>query len=213
MVAALLTASLGRLATGADVAAPTDAVQTGHETRIINGGFEAWLSGSGRTGAVRPTGWVPVRETLEGARPGGHIERDTRIRHSGRCSLRIRNENNGSLTYVRTQEPVPIEPNRRYVLRWWVRGESVGPGGVGPIMMGYFLARRDGRRDRINLVQPGEDRPRGTFDWQQKQFAFVTCPGATTATFTFQLRYTTGTVWTDDIELIPCEIVTPVDTY
>ncbi len=212
IVAALAAAVAGRSA-GEAPSASADSAKKASGPGIVNGGFETWLPANERTGAPRPAGWSGICQALPGVKPDGKIERDARIRHSGRFSLRIRNANNGSLSYARTARPAPIESNRRYLLRWWVRGENVGPGGAGPIMMGYYLARRGGRQLRINFIQPGEDRPRGTFDWQRKQFVFVTCPGATTATFTFQLRYTTGTVWIDDIELIPCEAVTPVDTY
>jgi hypothetical protein len=55
--------------------------------------------------------------------------------------------------------------------------------------------------------------PKGTFDWQRRQLVFITDAYARSISFTLQLRWTTGTVWYDDVELVDLGPVVNVDTY
>ena len=55
--------------------------------------------------------------------------------------------------------------------------------------------------------------PQGTFDWQQRQLTFITDSYARSVMFSLQLRWATGTIWYDDMELEDLGPVVPVDTY
>ena len=95
---------------------------------------------------------------------------------------------------------------------------------VGP-RAGYRSGRHRPDPDAAHVFQPrGQDVwdaprarngacPKGTFDWQPREFAFITDPYARWFTFTLQLRWTTGTVWYDDVELVDLGAVVNVETY
>ena len=59
----------------------------------------------------------------------------------------------------------------------------------------------------------GSPLPRGTFPWQQRQLTFITDAYARSAIFSFQLRWATGIVWYDDVEIEDLGPVVPVDTF
>jgi len=201
---------------------------------ILNGGFEEWTALAPnvvRRETVKnlrlappdlaPTGWVPAREVVRGQGPTAVLARDDKVKHSGAYSVRIENRAMRDITYVfysthgfakRRHDARNIRPNRRYLLRWWVKGKDIAPSGTGPLMMMFYMSRRQGKWYRTNAHERMPV-PKGTFDWRQTHFVFVTGPRARWATFTFQLRWTTGTVWYDDVELIDRGPVVPVETY
>ena len=202
---------------------------------LENGGFETWVELSAdqaRAENVRdldlvpthstPAGWLPVREHVKNQTRTVTIAMDEKIKHEGARSVRLENRDMRDISCLKYSterfvqhvgDPHNIRPNRRYLLRWWVRGENVHPDGTGPIMMMYYLSQQNGKSARINDGEHGVELPKGTFDWQRRQFAFITDGSATSATFTFQLRWTTGTVWYDDVELIDEGPVVQVKTY
>ncbi len=201
---------------------------------VRNGSFEEWTAlapNVARRDSVKnlvlippnlaPTGWMPAREVRSGQGPTATIARDPKVKHSGAYSVRIENRAMRDITYVsyskegfakRANDPRSIRPNRRYLLRWWVKGKDIEPAGTGPLMMMFYMSQKQGQWSRTNAH---ERMPvsKETFDWRQRQFVFVTGPHARWATFTFQLRWTTGTVWYDDVELLDRGPVVPVETY
>jgi hypothetical protein len=202
---------------------------------IINGGFEEWadldpgIARQEQVGNVTlvppdraPVGWVPYRE-IDRSHPEhtGTIALDEQVKHSGARSVRIENRDPRDICLVQYSterfaatpaDPHNVRPSRRYLLRWWVKGDSVAAGGAGPILMLFVMSRRDGRWTRTDTYEHGA-LPTGTFDWQQRQFAFIADPDAVWFSFTLQLRWTTGTVWYDDVELVDRGSVTQVETY
>jgi hypothetical protein len=76
----------------------------------------------------------------------------------------------------------------------------------------YYRSERDGKPYRTDTYEQGS-LPAGSFDWQRRQFVFITDERARWASFTFQLRWTTGTVWYDDVELLDMGPVVHVDIY
>jgi len=203
---------------------------------IENGGFEEWAPldpNTARQEGVRnvnllpanyaPVGWVPQRERVKGQARTGTIAMDEKVRHSGARSVRIENRDMTDITYVlytterfargKTDDPRNIRPNRRYVVRWWVKGDDVRLDGTGPILMMYVLSEKDGKSYRTNASEPGDTLLKGTFDWQRREFIFITDECARWAAFTFQLRWTIGTVWYDDVELLDTGPVVPVKTF
>lgn len=192
---------------------------------IENGGFELWspLSESAlrevmqRDLAMIPenqmaTGWVPVRERVKDGGRTATMAMDGEVRHSGQRSLRIVNGDMRDITYARVA--IQVRPNRRYLVRWWVKGENVWPDGTGPILMMHVLSGTNGKSVRTNSSESGgAPLPKGSFDWQNRQFVFITEDAATVATLTFQLRWATGTVWYDDIEVLDKGPVVQVRTF
>jgi hypothetical protein len=139
---------------------------------ILNGGFERWAALAPSVASretvknlrlvppdLAPTGWSPAREVVRGQGPTAVVARDDKVKHSGSYSVRIENRAMRDITYVsystegsakRPGDPRNIRPNRRYLLRWWVRGQKVEPSGAGPLMMMYYMSRKQGQWYRTN---------------------------------------------------------------
>ena len=113
---------------------------------------------------------------------------------------------------ARADDPHNIRPNRRYALRWWVRGQDIDLAGTGPILMMDVHSANKGKTYR-NFAGEETPLPKGTFDWQRRQILFITDAYARSISFTLQLRWTTGTVWYDDVALVDLGPVVNVDTY
>ena len=79
--------------------------------------------------------------------------------------------------------------------------------------MMHTVSEKDGQSYRTDASEPGNTLPKGTFDWQRREFVFITDEFAKWATFTFQLRWTTGTAWYDDVEMEDTGPVVHVKTY
>lgn len=223
--ACLLAPGLAR----ADEAAPANI--------IVNGGFDHWAyldeylddntlqSEEVRNvdlapGEVGPVGWVPLRELAKDQARTATIAMDEITRHAG-GAVRIETRDMRDIALVRysteayagkPDDPHNIRPNRRYRLRWWVKGENIDPTGTGAIMMMFYQSLQDGKWSRTNMSE-AYPLSTGTFDWQQHQFVFITDENARWACFNFQLRWTTGTVWYDDVELVDLGPVVHVETY
>jgi hypothetical protein len=202
---------------------------------VENGGFEVWselAANVAHTESVlslnlipansAPAGWMPVRERVKNQARTATIALDEAVKHGGARSVRIENRDMRDISLVQysterfarhADDPHNIRPNRRYVVRWWVKGENVNPDGTGPILMMHCLSEKDGKTYRTNGGEHGVALPHGTFDWQCRQLVFITDEHAKWAAFTFQLRWTTGTVWYDDVELLDEGPVVQVKTY
>jgi hypothetical protein len=208
---------------------------SGRENLIENGGFETWSELTAVQARAEnvlnlqlvptnstPAGWLPVRERVQDPARTVTIAQDTAIRHGGACSVRLENRDMRDISCVqysterfvrRADDPHNVRPNRRYLLRWWVRGADVNADGTGPILMMYCLSAQNGKTYRTSSGEHGATLPHGTFDWQRRQLVFITDAHAEWATFSFQLRWTTGTVWYDDVELIDQGPVVQVKTF
>jgi hypothetical protein len=199
---------------------------------LANGGFEQWspLSPQGQREAMAknvvltpdhlaPDGWLPGRELGKQEKLTGKIVPDAAAKHSGRFSARLENADPRDITVLQysTERAAAggtptILPNRRYAIRWWVKGEGVESTDAGPILMMNVVSVRQGQSYRTFTGESGP-LPRGTFDWQQRQLTFTTDAKARYAAFSFQLRWATGIIWYDDVELEDLGPVVPVDTY
>jgi len=202
---------------------------------LINGGFEDWAplsAGDARREDVRnvdltppgqgPVGWLPYRELTRDQTRTGRISLDETIKHSGARSVRLENGDPRDICclYYSTEpfaahpdDPHNIRPNHRYRIRWWVKGDKVQSSGAGPILMLFYYSRRDGKDARTDTYEMGVPLPQGTFDWQRREFIFITDDAARWMGFTLQLRWATGTVWYDDAEMVDLGAVVRVETY
>ena len=201
---------------------------------FANGGFEEWLdlddAQARREGVQRvelvpphrcPAYWFPAREAAADQGPTATVALDEQVRHGGARSVRITNRAMRDITLVgynterfsrQPDDPHHIRPNRRYQIRWWVKGQDVDPNGTGPLLMMFVTSGPDGHLERAYDYERTAP-PTGTFDWQQRRFSFTTGPAARWLNVTLQLRWTTGTIWLDDAELLDRGPVVPVDTY
>ena len=204
------------------------------EILIENGGFEVWraldpqVARQETVSSIQllppnmvPEGWSPLREPHKQQGPTATIAMDEKTKHGGARSLRIENRDPRDITLIqysterftaRPDDPHNIRPGRRYAVRWWLKGENVESAGAGPILMMGVISVKDGKTYRTHASEP-PPRPLGTFDWQPRQLVFITDPYARSAGFTFQLRWATGTIWYDDIELVDLGPVVHVETY
>jgi hypothetical protein len=202
---------------------------------LVNGGFEDWAPlapGVASRQDVRnvdlsppgqgPVGWLPMRELTRDQTRTGRISLDETIRHGGQRSVRLENGDPRDITvlYYSTEpfvghpdDPHNIKPSRRYRIRWWVKGENVVPAGAGPILMLFYYSRRGGHDTRTDTYEIGVELPKGTFDWQRREFTFITDDAARWLGFSLQLRWSTGTVWYDDVEMVDLGPVVTVETY
>jgi hypothetical protein len=213
---------------------PGDSPAPAQQNLLENGGFETWgkldastarqveaqglrLEPAGST----PVGWVPCRESFKDQRPTATVSLDEQVKHSGKRSVRIDNRDMRDITYVRysserfaagAQDPHNLRPNRRYAIRWWVRGQNIDPAGTGPILMLHVYSTKDGKTYGTPSAEE-TSLPKGTFDWQPRELVVITDPYARWITLTMQLRWTTGTVWYDDVELVDLGPVVHVETY
>ena len=199
---------------------------------LRNGGFEHWspLSPQRQREAMvknvvlasdhlAPDGWIPGRELGKQPDRTGKILPDTAVKHTGRYSARLENADPRDITVLQYSteqadaggQPA-ILPNHRYVIRWWVKGERVDSADAGPIVMMNVVSTRQGQTYRT-FASENWPLPRGTFDWQQRQLTFITDAQARSAIFSFQLRWATGIIWYDDVEIEDLGPVVPVDTY
>jgi hypothetical protein len=187
---------------------------------VLEDGFEHWppLSPERQRDAMvqnvvltadhlAPQGWLPGRELGKQKELTGKILPDTAVKHSGRYSARLENADTRDITVLQysteraeARGTPAILPNRRYVVRWWVKGEQVENADAGPILMMNVISRQDGR-DYRTFSAESWPLPQGTFDWQQRQLTFITDRNARSAIFSFQLRWATGIVWYDDVEI------------
>ena len=228
LAAFVLAASLAWA--GEEGAAPVASPQN----LLENGGFETWrpldpnLARQVKAAGLRlepadsaPAGYLPWREAYKDQQPTATLAMDEKIKHGGKRSVRMENRDMRDITLVRysterftarPQDPHNVRPNRRYALRWWVRGQDIDPTGTGPILMMDIGSAKQGKAYRT-FVSEETTLPKGTFDWQRREGIFITDAYACWISFTLQLRWTTGTAWYDDVELVDLGPVVNVDTY
>ncbi len=200
---------------------------------VANGGFETWepldqnAANSDYIKSLKlipenqgPKAWGPFSEDTRERHMTGTVAMDEEVRHSGLRSVRIENGLKTDICgvsysteqFAKTPEdPRNIKPNRHYLLRWWVKGENVD--GNGPLLMMCGLSGKNGALKRADSYEQGVALPTGTFDWQRRAFTFITDPEARWVVFSFQLRWASGKIWYDDVELIDLGPVVHVETY
>ena len=232
---------VGRAATSvarADNPAPAPA----GENLISNGGFEDWVDvklisdylqhREDVASVVRipanlwPRQWIPFRVPYRTGGPGtSDIALDETVAHSGKRSVRLTSRSTKDIVCMQyTSEypigaappPPQIQPNRHYLLTWWVKGQDVAPGGGGGYLdQIYYVSQLPGGKGYRGAVNWDDQTrpPTGTFDWQQERFDFLTDAGAKFFAFCLELRETTGTLWYDDVELRDLGPAVVVKTY
>jgi len=159
----------------------------GEELNLVpNGGFEQ----VGKDGWA--TGWSKRPKQMP---TGASVEIDNAVFHSGKRSLRI---SHTEFSFTRAHCVVPVKPNTRYVVSFWVKGVNVkiGPQGKHPRL--YLIA---GGRTlvKINAISPGQAGTKSS--WKHYEIGPFKVGKTDKLTCRVQLRFSSGTVWFDDIRL------------
>lgn len=133
---------------------------------------------------------------------GAAMEIDTTVFHSGARSMRIDFEGGSNLDFYHLYQYVPVEPNRTYHFRAFLRTESISTESG----MRFFL-HDPYSRGVAEVLTPGLV---GTQPWTAVEADITT--GPTSHVLLIRLRRPqsrlfdnklSGTVWVDDVSLIP----------
>jgi hypothetical protein len=181
---------------------------------ITNGGFEGWgpVAPSKRTPTAldgAPLGWWIDKEALEtGATPDFEIKatvaRDAKIKHGGECAVRMTSELTTDIVSL-VFPPVPVKANTAYMVRCWLKGENIVRNPVNSVGVGVWLSTgpaKDFWAHQAHIVKSPTPNT-GTFDWTRYEFRLETPATAEMLKFTVQMRRASGTVWVDDVEIVP----------
>ncbi|HJN17977.1 MAG TPA: hypothetical protein QGH10_20935, partial [Armatimonadota bacterium] len=160
---------------------PALAVGAQERLPLVNAGFED-----------DRTGWYP---RIESAGPDA-ISIDREVFHSGAASLRIRQERSSS--YSNVVQALDVQRYGNYLARCYVRAEDVVRAGIG---INLFIG--DIRGMGIGGFVNEEDRE-GTFEWRQVTVPFNSGKHERITVIPY-LHESTGTVWFDDIEVVPID--------
>ncbi len=195
---------------------------------LTNGGFEKWQTVSAeekakpdsvlKEGRIAEGYWFNSEAYERGQDPKFPIKvtisNDETVKHGGAGSVRIDNLMPTDIGSVVLQ-PVSIEPNTRYLLRVWMKGDKIvldektGTGvavwtNVGPTTDFWGKMKND-------LFMP--EKKSGTFDWTPFEIKFDAPADPSQAMLSFQLRRASGTVWFDAVELTPIGKIEPIPTF
>ncbi len=213
-LASAICALCGAVAICAAAEAP-DAVSPANVA--VNGGFEEWGEAPGKPqdGAASPqtpdgmpSAWLPCSTT-------GVIARDATVKHGGAHAVRI--ENTDVKAAVGVVQCVDVEPDTRYRINVWLKGENVSAtGGAMILVIGSSDANKADRNIWTGACSDVYKQPspcNGTFEW--KMFAFtVDMPAKAKALrMLLELRGASGTLWFDDVEVLRREKIQHVESY
>ncbi len=188
---------------------------------LTNAGFEGWMPAvigkrSPNLPDGTPIGWWNDKEANElGANPDfvvkATINRDTIVKHGGAYALRITNElptDTCSLVFP----PTPIAKSTSYKVRVWIKGEKIVPSPNGG--SGVLIWMSTGPKEKFweNQVHIAKAPPqnKGDFDWIPFEFQVDAGATAEMAKVSVQLRRSSGTLWVDDVELVPVAAPAPL---
>lgn len=158
------------------------------DSLIWNGGFESPIANGG-------LGW-----RMDQA-PGAYISLDSNIAHSGTHSLRVDFSGGMNLDFYNVHQFVPVQPGSAYAFQAFLRTEAISTeSGIGFEIL-------DQQHSEVNVVTPNLT---GTNSWTPVQANIMTGPD--TKFLWIRLRRFPskrfdnklgGTVWVDDVTLVP----------
>ena len=195
---------------------------------LENGGFEEWDANyqppklppqyakmvPRTVDNLEPTGWTiqahAPYENQKGDNPDFPvtvtISRDDKTRHGGAFSVKITNGADTDIGSI-SCGPFQVLPNQTYTFKAWFKMDDVNPNpkpgdGVGvsfwfaesPVSTGATEVTRTARQPESN---------KGTVDWQEFDYTFTTKDSTHFLALNAQLRRASGTVWLDDLILVP----------
>jgi len=195
---------------------------------VINGDMEAWEQLKPGTDG-RPVAKYPENVTLErfatdvevpnndtSLPMGVSISPDRLHKHGGDCSAKIENTEPEQTGVLGLRE-IPVEPNTQYLVRVWIKGRDIAgdtKNKYGAVVWVMYGPEQDFWKSPLTtskLFRP--ETFDGTFPWTKFEFTFSTPEGVGLLRVHAQLRKATGTVWFDDLEVIPMGGNKPVSNF
>lgn len=185
---------------------------------VINGDMEAWEPVKPNT-SPRPVAKFPENVCLErfdsnvevpdndtSLPVGVSIAPDRLQKHGGDCSAKIENTEQEQTGAIGLRQ-IPVEPNTKYLVRVWIKGEDIAVDKDprhGAVVWVKYGPEQDFWQSPLTASKLFVPETRdGTFPWTKFEFTFDTPEGIALLRVTLQLRRATGTVWFDDLEVIP----------
>lgn len=142
-------------------------------------------------------GWAIGWERWPAVSPEpGAISLDANMPFRGTRSVRLHHDNYNS--YTRVQQRIPVEPGQTYYFRVWMRGENLKRAPEGQAASARMYIEGLGGRDHYTSGQL-----EGSFGWEERMVGPCTAGQEGTVTLMLYLNRTTGTVWYDDVQVIP----------
>lgn len=186
------------------------------ENQAPNGDFEQWTEAPEKrppqhiatSDRLVPTQHMVIVETSS-SQPGSTVSQDSLIKHDGNYAVKLDNPNGEDSVAVSTKE-IPIDPAQHYRVKVWVRGENIEAASQ---ESGTFLWVHQGPKEEFWSNEASIRKPHripdaiGSFDWMPFEVDVAPRPQDNLIRIAVQLRKSTGSLWIDDVELLP--VTTP----
>ncbi|MCR4576110.1 MAG: DUF4091 domain-containing protein [Lentisphaeria bacterium] len=141
---------------------------------------------------IAPPGW---RSAMTDDK---HVNaRSDTVAHSGRKSVMTTVLDGANPSWVQFGRSFAVQPDSRYVMRCWVKGENIEGSKYGAGFYAHIGPSGNVGRDPKNAWFNT-----GTFDWKQIEMTGVVPDDANTMNFGTVMHATKGTAWFDDVELL-----------
>jgi len=155
-----------------------------------------------------PHGWLPFLPRDDADTPSTDIDNTA---HSGRSALKYSSSTkntHGGLSY---HQPHPLPPGE-YVLLYWAKADNL----AGSVHFNRITHRTLKRDDEYKTSFKGSViahsyPPSGTYDWQKIERRFTVPSGQEGARISSGFAWSTGTLWLDDIILLPAPTYDSLD--
>jgi uncharacterized membrane protein (GlpM family) len=166
-----------------------------------------------------PTGWMVDQSAYEQAKTPhfkieGLIAPDTEITHNSKISLKIENglktDITESVQYINN-----IKPYTSYKISCWIKGKNIqlnlndGAGAI--VWFNWGPGKNFWSHQHYTARVPKKFK--GSFRWNKFSFIVDTGANAGAATIALQLRRAKGTVWYDDVKVVPIGKIVPVKSF
>jgi hypothetical protein len=211
MVAVALALTGGALlAGGARADAPASVV--------VNGGLEDWQDAPAALQQAVSCPQLPGGWNLNPGLVGKQfsLARDAEVKHGGESSARLANPDTTSA--VSLLQRLSVEPEMRYVVRMWLRGEKVDAYHPKGVIVTLVSSSQNDPRDNnmwagsLAVADKAPSPNQGTFDWRELVGIVDTPPGTKSLMLVVTLRGA-GTMWVDDVQVTPLEKCIEVESY
>ena len=186
------------------------------DNQAPNGDFEQWTEAPqnrspqhiATSDRLIPTHHMVIVETSS-SQPTSTVSQDSLIKHGGNYSVKLENSNGEDSVAVSTRE-IPIDPALRYRVKVWVRGENIESVSK---ESGVFLWIHQGPKEEFWSNDASVRKPHripdaiGSFEWIPFEVDVASRPQDNLIRIAVQIRKSTGSLWIDDVELLP--VTTP----
>lgn len=192
-----------------------------------NGDMEKWEDFSAKEpnkeprveGGQKPSGyWMSQSAYEAGKIPDfavkGSIARDTQIKHGGEAAVRIEGGLPTDIVDI-SLPPFAVAPNTKYLVKVWIKGQNIAlnkDDGTGAAVWVNTGPEKDFWTHQTSLLQQAAKKD-GDFDWTPLEITVDTAADTGMMVILLQLRRASGTVWFDDLEVVPQEKPKVVESF